>query len=70
MACIASFFFGAVPFGYIVGRLKGVDVRKHGSGNIGATNVSRVLGKGYGALVLFLDAFKGFLPVLAVKGYP
>ena len=70
VACIASFFFGAVPFGYIVGRLKGVDVRKHGSGNIGATNVSRVLGKGYGALVLFLDAFKGFLPVLAVKGYP
>ena len=62
--CLISFFSGSIPFGYLVGKLKGVDVRRHGSGNIGATNVSRVLGKKYGALVLFLDGLKGFLPVL------
>ncbi len=69
---VLSFFSGSIPFGYIIGRLKGVDVRKHGSGNIGATNVSRVLGKKWGAFVLFLDALKGAVPVLMVKllGYP
>ena len=61
------FLLGSVPFGYVIGKLKGVDVRNYGSGNIGATNVSRVLGKKYGALVLLLDALKGALPVLAVK---
>jgi glycerol-3-phosphate acyltransferase PlsY len=67
-----SFFLGSIPFGYVIGKLKGVDVRKHGSGNIGATNVSRVLGKKWGAFVLFLDALKGAVPVLIVKlsGYP
>ncbi|SMO70916.1 acyl-phosphate glycerol-3-phosphate acyltransferase [Balnearium lithotrophicum] len=64
---LVSFLLGSIPFGYIVGRIKGVDVRKYGSGNIGATNVSRVLGKKYGALVLFLDALKGALPVLILK---
>ncbi|WP_163328231.1 glycerol-3-phosphate 1-O-acyltransferase PlsY [Desulfurobacterium thermolithotrophum] len=67
-----AFLFGSIPFGYVIGKLKGVDVRQHGSGNIGATNVSRVLGKKYGAFVLFLDALKGFLPVFILKllGYP
>lgn len=59
-----SFLSGSIPFGFIVGKLKGVDVRNYGSGNIGATNVSRVLGKKYGALVLLLDALKGTLPVI------
>ncbi len=67
VSCVLAFIFGSVPFGYVIGKLKGVDVRQHGSGNIGATNVSRVLGKKYGALVLFLDALKGALPVLILK---
>ncbi|MFQ5429834.1 MAG: glycerol-3-phosphate acyltransferase, partial [Phycisphaerae bacterium] len=58
---LASYLLGAVPFGLIVSRLKGVDIRKHGSGNIGATNVGRVLGREWGALVLLLDATKGAL---------
>ncbi|MCC6220810.1 MAG: glycerol-3-phosphate 1-O-acyltransferase PlsY [Deltaproteobacteria bacterium] len=56
-----AFLLGAIPFGYIVGRLKGVDIRKHGSGNIGATNASRILGKKLGAITLLLDAAKGAL---------
>ncbi len=67
LTTVLPFLFGSIPFGYVVGKLKGVDVRQHGSGNIGATNVSRVLGKKYGALVLLLDALKGALPVLTVK---
>ena len=67
VSCVLAFIFGSIPFGYVIGKLKGVDVRQHGSGNIGATNVSRVLGKKYGALVLFLDALKGALPVLILK---
>ncbi|MEO2083751.1 MAG: glycerol-3-phosphate 1-O-acyltransferase PlsY [Desulfurobacteriaceae bacterium] len=67
-----SFLLGSIPFGYVVGRLQGVDVRKHGSGNIGATNVSRVLGKKWGAFVLILDSLKGAIPVLTCKllGFP
>lgn len=55
-----SYLVGAVPFGLIVARMSGggVDLRKSGSGNIGATNVARTLGKGAGALTLFLDAGK------------
>ncbi|WP_456397299.1 glycerol-3-phosphate 1-O-acyltransferase PlsY [Desulfurobacterium sp.] len=64
---VLSFLSGSIPFGYIIGKLKGVDVRKYGSGNIGATNVSRVLGKKIGLLVLILDAMKGAVPVLIVK---
>ncbi|MEO2069253.1 MAG: glycerol-3-phosphate 1-O-acyltransferase PlsY [Desulfurobacteriaceae bacterium] len=69
---VVAFLLGSVPFGYVIGKLKGVDVRKHGSGNIGATNVSRVLGKKWGAFVLLLDALKGALPTLITKalGYP
>lgn len=62
-----SFTSGSIPFGYIAGKFRGVDVRQHGSGNIGATNVSRVLGKTYGAFVLLLDASKGAIPVLIFK---
>ncbi|MCC6352407.1 MAG: glycerol-3-phosphate 1-O-acyltransferase PlsY [Verrucomicrobiae bacterium] len=61
-----AFLVGSVPWGYVVGRAKGVDVRRHGSGNIGATNVGRVLGKGWGGLVLLLDALKGVGGVLGV----
>lgn len=60
---VIAYLLGSVPTGYIVGRMRGVDVRKQGSGNIGATNVLRVLGKPWGFAVFFLDAFKGFLAV-------
>lgn len=58
-----SYLLGSLPFGYLAGRLRGIDVRQHGSGNIGATNVLRVLGKPWGFGVFFLDALKGFLAV-------
>ncbi|MEP6685877.1 MAG: glycerol-3-phosphate 1-O-acyltransferase PlsY [Verrucomicrobiota bacterium] len=60
---VMSYLFGSVPIGFIVGKLAGVDIRKSGSGNIGATNVLRVLGKKYGYAVFFLDALKGFAAV-------
>jgi glycerol-3-phosphate acyltransferase PlsY len=59
----ACYFAGAIPFGVILARLRGVNIREHGSGNIGATNVTRVLGPALGAIVLVLDAAKGALPV-------
>jgi len=58
----AAFWAGAIPFGVLIARRRGVDIRAHGSGNIGATNVSRVLGARDGAIVLVLDALKGALP--------
>ncbi|MDE1889658.1 MAG: glycerol-3-phosphate 1-O-acyltransferase PlsY [Planctomycetota bacterium] len=61
---IISYFIGSIPFGFLITKIvKGVDIRQIGSGNPGATNVSRVLGKPYGILVFFLDMLKGFLPV-------
>jgi glycerol-3-phosphate acyltransferase PlsY len=63
--CLA-YLLGAVPFAYLAGRLKGLDIRQHGSGNVGATNVFRVLGKGPGAAVLLLDLAKGTLAVAVV----
>jgi len=61
VAIIASFWVGALPFGYWAARLRGVDIRKVGSGNIGATKVFRALGAKIGLTVLVLDALKGFL---------
>lgn len=60
---LAAYLLGSVPTGYILGSLAGVDVRKAGSGNVGATNVARVLGKGRGALTLMVDVGKGWLAV-------
>ena len=61
---VALLFFGAylvggVPFGLLVARLRGIDIRRHGSGNVGATNVGRVLGRPWGILVFVLDVAKG-----------
>lgn len=72
---IASYLLGAIPFAFLIARAKGVDIRKVGSGNIGATNVFRGVSKMLGILTFFLDAFKGFVPAfffpLAVmKIYP
>jgi glycerol-3-phosphate acyltransferase PlsY len=57
-----SFAAGSTPTAYLLGRAKGIDIRRHGSGNIGATNAMRVLGRGWGILCLLIDAFKGWLP--------
>ncbi len=59
-----SFLTGSIPTGYLVARFKGVDIRKEGSGNIGATNAFRVLGKVWGSFVLAVDILKGMLPVI------
>jgi len=59
---VLAYLIGALPFGLLIARLKGVDIRKEGSGNIGATNVFRVIGKGLGLFTLFLDILKGFIP--------
>lgn len=64
---LASYFLGAIPFGYLVAKAKGVDILKAGSGNIGATNVGRVLGKGPGLAVWGLDVLKSLLPTLAAR---
>ena len=51
---VLAYLFGAIPFGFIIGRIKGVDIRDHGSKNIGSTNVGRVLGKKYAVLAYVL----------------
>ncbi len=63
---IFSYLLGSLPFGYLIGKSKGVDITSTGSGNIGATNVHRVLGKSAGLLVFVLDTIKGFLPTFLV----
>ncbi len=59
----AAYLLGSIPTGVWVGRLKGIDVRRHGSGNLGATNVARVVGKLPGFFVLAVDVAKGWVPV-------
>lgn len=62
LVALAGYLCGAMPFAYILARLKGVDIRKVGSGNVGATNVFRSVSKGLGILTFVADALKGFLP--------
>jgi len=59
---LVTYIIASIPFGLVISKLFGRDIRKEGSGNIGATNVTRVLGKKAGFLVLILDALKGFIP--------
>src|SRR5262249_26673795 len=61
---VGSYLLGSVPFGYLAGRIAGIDIQKVGSGNVGATNVVRVLGKRYGYPVFALDVSKGFVAVM------
>jgi glycerol-3-phosphate acyltransferase PlsY len=61
---LASFLVGAIPVGYLIGRARGIDIRAEGSGNTGATNAGRVLGKKVGIITLLLDVLKGTLPVV------
>ncbi|NPA16913.1 glycerol-3-phosphate 1-O-acyltransferase PlsY [Persephonella sp.] len=64
---IATYLVASIPFGYIIGKLFGKDVTREGSGNIGATNVARTIGKKAGIAVLILDMLKGFIPVYYAK---
>src|SRR6185437_8800676 len=61
----AAYIVGSIPFGLMIGKSRGIDPRKAGSGNIGATNVGRLLGVKFFALVFTLDLLKGMLPTLA-----
>lgn len=68
IALLVSYLVGSIPFAYIVGRLaKGIDIRKLGSGNVGATNVARLLGKKWGVIVFILDFLKGFIAPFIVS---
>ena len=65
ISLIIAYFIGSIPFAYIYGKLfRKIDIRQHGSGNVGATNVLRVFGKKAGIIVLLLDILKGYLPVM------
>jgi acyl phosphate:glycerol-3-phosphate acyltransferase len=71
LAALISYLLGSVPAGFLAGKARGIDVRTVGSGNIGATNAFRVLGKTAGSIVLAVDGFKGFAaarwaPLLAI----
>src|SRR5437764_15068292 len=68
-AVIIPYLAGSIPSAYIAGRMRGVDLRRHGSGNLGATNVVRVLGTKIGIAVFFADLMKGFLPVYFLPMY-
>lgn len=63
---IISYLIGGIPFGYLIAVAKGIDIRTQGSGNIGATNVGRVLGKKYGLIIFILDMLKGFIAVFLI----
>ena len=67
IAALLAYIAGATPFGYMAGKFRGIDIRDHGSGNIGATNVIRVLGKGIGIPVFILDMLKGLVPVVLTR---
>ena len=64
VALVASYLLGSIPAAYLAGKSRGMDLRKHGSGNLGATNVIRVLGTKIGLLVFAFDMAKGALPVI------
>jgi len=66
---VATYLVGGIPFGFLVGKARGVDVRTVGSKNIGATNVFRTVGKKWGLLTFACDVLKGLLPVLAAKHF-
>ena len=66
---LGAYLVGSIPFGYLIGRMRGVDVRTVGSKNIGATNVYRTVGHKWGFLAFFCDFLKGFLPAFAASLY-
>ena len=66
---VGAYLAGAIPFGFLIGKMRGVDVRTVGSKNIGATNVFRTVGKKWGLLAFLCDFLKGFVPVLLAKKF-
>lgn len=64
---VGSFLIGGIPFGFIAGKMRGIDLRQAGSGNIGATNAIRVLGKAWGLPVFALDVLKAFVPLVVLQ---
>ncbi len=66
---VLSYLFGGIPFGYIIGKLHGIDIREHGSCNVGATNVTRLFGKKWGVPCFLMDFIKGFIPIYFVQYY-
>jgi len=66
LVVVLSYTLGSTPWGFLIARSRGMDIRQHGSGNIGATNVLRVVGKKWGILCFVLDFLKGLIPVLVV----
>ena len=64
---VGAYVLGSVSFALILGRANGIDIRRHGSGNVGATNLGRALGKKWGILCFVLDLFKGLLPVVGYR---
>ena len=69
LGVLIAYLAGSIPSAHIAGSLRGVDLRKHGSGNLGATNVVRVLGARIGAIVFIADLLKGFFPVYFLPRY-
>jgi glycerol-3-phosphate acyltransferase PlsY len=67
-ACLA-YLMGSIPFGYIIAKRRGVDIRTVGSGNIGGTNITRNLGFKWGLLVAFLDLLKSFIPAFLARTF-
>jgi glycerol-3-phosphate acyltransferase PlsY len=68
--CLGAYVLGSIPTGLWLARARGVDIRAIGSGNIGATNVARGLGRSWAVAVLLCDALKGFLPVFVTQRFP
>jgi glycerol-3-phosphate acyltransferase PlsY len=66
---LIAYLIGSIPFGLIFAKSQGIDIRSQGSGNIGATNVARVMGKKIGLLTLFFDLSKGLLPIIFARFY-
>ncbi|MEO0131796.1 MAG: glycerol-3-phosphate 1-O-acyltransferase PlsY [candidate division WOR-3 bacterium] len=66
---LVGFIIGSIPFGYLISKLEGIDIRHYGSKNIGFTNVYRILGPKYAVPVLVLDMLKGFLPTFLSKPF-
>ena len=64
---VGAYLVGSIPFGFLVGKMRGKDIRTLGSKNIGATNVYRTVGKPWGILAFACDFLKGFLPTLAAR---
>ena len=66
---VGAYLIGAIPFGFLIGKIRGVDVRTVGSKNIGATNVFRTVGKKWGLLAFFCDVMKGLVPTLLARHF-